>query len=172
MEKKRKIIENVTHEEKEKILQNFVPFLTQGKFVNIGTCNLERMPNVAPKPVLHIKDDTIFLIDYVMGRTYTNLSKNPRASLSFMDESTLTGYQLSGPVTILENGEEFRELSEEFQKIKTDLLVERILLNVRAGRKSTAPQQTLPERFAVLKFKVLEIVEIASSGVLRSKLSI
>jgi len=167
-----KIIERVSSEERKKLLDKFLPFLSRGKFVNVATCSLERMPNVAPKLVIKTEENTIYLVDYVLGRTYTNLRENPRVSLSLVNDKMFTGYQLNGTGEILEKGPEVKKFIEEFQNLKTELTVERILLNVRTGEKGMAAELALPERFAILKIKVIEIVEITSSGRLRAKLAL
>lgn len=169
---KKKTIERISAVEKENLLNSFLPFMSKGKFVNVSTCNMERMPNVAPKLVAKIEKNILYLIDYVMGKTYSNLKVNPRVSLSFFDERTLTGYQLNGSVTVIENGEEFDKLAEEFQKIKTDFNVERILYNVRSGIRSRPLDFSMPENFAVLKIKIIEIIEISSSGSLNAKYAV
>ena len=171
MEKRKKLIEQVSAEEGKDLLESYLPFLPKGKFVNVATCNLERMPNVAPKPIAKIKDNIIYIVDYVIGTTYVNLKENPRASISFIDDKTLTGYQLNGPVVMLDKGPEFDVLSEEFQQMKTDFTVERILFNVRTGKKGSPVELALPKEFIILKIKVIEIVEISSSGGLKSKVA-
>ncbi|MDD5019404.1 MAG: pyridoxamine 5'-phosphate oxidase family protein [Candidatus Omnitrophica bacterium] len=172
MEHRKKIYEPITPEEKKNFLQNYMPFLSKGKFVDVATCNEERMPNVAPKLIAKVEHNVIYLVDYVMGTTYSNLKTNPRVSLSFVDERSLTGYQLNGAVTIVGSGEEFDRLAEEFQQIKTNFTVERILYNVRTGEKASPLDIVLPEKFVILKAKVFEIVEISSTGGLKSKFAL
>ncbi len=154
------------------MLKDLIPFLSKGKFVNVATCSQERMPNVAPKLIAKADRDVIYLVDYVIGKTYANLKENPRVSISFIDNKTLTGYQLNGCVAIIEEGEEFDKLAEEFHQIKTEFTVERILLDIRAGEKTHPREFSIPENFCILKMKIFEIVEISSSGDLKSKLSL
>ncbi|MFA5038562.1 MAG: pyridoxamine 5'-phosphate oxidase family protein [Candidatus Omnitrophota bacterium] len=168
---KKKIYQDITPEEREDLLKDFLPFISKGKFVNAATCNQERMPNVAPKLIAKVENNIIYLVDYVMGATFINLKTNPRVSLSFVDDRSLTGYQLNGTVKVLESGEEFDALSEEFQQIKTSFTVERILYHVRSGGKSSDSHIEMPEKFVILKVKVFEIVEISSTGVLKSKIT-
>jgi hypothetical protein len=172
MEKRKRVVEKVTPAEKENFLHGLLPYLSTGKFVNVATCSCERMPNVAPKLIAKVHSNVIYLVDYVMGKTFSNLSENPRISVSFIDDRTLTGYQLNGTVDILEKGEEFKKLSDEFQDIKTKFTVERILFNLRTGEKASPLEFSLPEKFAILKVKVIEIVEISSSGGIKSKLAL
>lgn len=172
-ERRKKMIEKVSPQEKHDLLKSLLYFLTGGKFVNVATCNLERMPNVAPKLIAKVDDDNLYIVDYVLGTTYVNIKENPRVSVSFVDDKTFTGYQLNGTATVIEKGPEFERLAEEFQKIKTDFTVERILYNVRTGEKASAsPEFSLPEKFAILRIKVIEIVEISSTGHLKSRFSL
>ncbi len=120
---KKKEMEKITVEEKDRLLQDLIPFLSPGKFVNVATCSLERMPNVAPKLVVKTDKNIIYFIDYVIGRTFLNLKENPRISVSFIDQRTLTGYQLNGTVDIIEKGSELDNFVEDFQKIKTSFTV-------------------------------------------------
>ncbi len=172
MEGKKRIIEKVSPLERDRLLNYLMPYLSSGKFVNVATCSFERMPNVAPKLIAKVNKNVIYLIDYVIGRTYGNLLENPRVSVSFVDDKTLTGYQLNGTVDILESGDEFDKLAQEFQNIKTKFTVERIVLNMRTGEKASPLEFALPEKFIILKVKVIEIVEISSSGGLKSKLAL
>ncbi|HAJ57003.1 MAG TPA: hypothetical protein DCL35_04460 [Candidatus Omnitrophica bacterium] len=172
MEKRKRTVEKVTSQEREHFLHDLLPYLSSGKFVNVATCSYERMPNVAPKLIAKAHSNIIYLVDYVLGRTFSNLLENPRVSVSFIDDRTLTGYQLNGTVDILEEGEEFKRLAEEFQQIKTKFTVERILFNLRSGEKASPLEFSLPEKFAILKVKIIEIVEITSSGGLKSKLAL
>jgi hypothetical protein len=169
---RRKTFEKISAGKKDRLLVNLMPFLSPGKFVNVATCSRERMPNVAPKLVVKTEKNVLYLVDYVIGRTYNNLKKNPRVSVSFIDNRTLTGYQLNGSVNIIESGEEFGGFSEEFQQIKTNFTVERILFNMRSGEKISPLEFSLPEKFAILKVKVIEIVEISSSGGLSSRFAL
>jgi predicted pyridoxine 5'-phosphate oxidase superfamily flavin-nucleotide-binding protein len=172
MERRKKVYEKVEPGEKDDLLKTFLPFLSKGKFVNVATCNRERMPNVAPKLIAKVEKNSIYVIDYVIGTTFMNLKENPRISLSFVDDRTLTGYQLNGTATALEKGAQFDELAEEFQQIKTNFTVERILYNVRTGEKASPIELNLPERFVIIKIRVIEIVEISSSGSLKSKFAL
>lgn len=172
MEPRKKIIEKMSQSERDDFLSRLAPFLSQGKFVNVASCNMERMPNVAPKLVGKVDKNILYLIDYVVGRTYANLKANPRISISFIDDKSLTGYQLNGTADILEEGTEYDDLAREFQQIKTNFTVERILLNVRTGEKNAKGDIPLSEKFVIIRIKVIEVVEITSTGALRAKFAV
>ncbi|HNV23611.1 MAG TPA: pyridoxamine 5'-phosphate oxidase family protein, partial [Candidatus Omnitrophota bacterium] len=64
------------------------------EFVLVATSNLDAKPNVAPKLLIKIDRDFIYLADYVVGKTWQNLKVNPFASISFIDFEHLIGYQV------------------------------------------------------------------------------
>jgi len=154
----------------EEILSdNIKEFLKKQEFINIATCDFENIPNVAPKFLLKIDNDYIFLADYVIGRTYRNLKINPRVSLSTVNTDTLTGYQINGKVEIIEKGSEYKSLIEEFRNKQIQFSVTRIIEGVQKESKHGSFEASLPERIAIFKIKVEEIVEIVSTGELKRK---
>ena len=154
------------------LLKRLLPFLSRGRFVNVATCNQERMPNVAPKIIAKVDKNVVYLVDHVIGTTYANLKQNPRVALGLVDEKNFTGYQLNGTATVMERGRDFEALAEEFQRIKTDFTVQRILYNVRSGGQAPPVELSLPERFAIIKIRVIEVVEIATSGALDARFAL
>ncbi len=169
---RRKAIKKLSVEQGELLLKDLLPFLSRGRFVNVATCNEERMPNVAPKIIAQVDKNVLYLVDHVIGTTYVNLKKNPRVSLGLVDERNFMGYQLNGTATVMERGQEFQMLAEEFQQIKTDFTVQRILYSVRSGKQAPPVELALPEKFAIIKIRVIEVVEIATSGDLRSRFAL
>jgi len=166
---KKRAVKKVSLESGGLLLKKLLPLLSRGRFLNVATCNRERMPNVVPKLIAKVDKNVLFLVDHVIGATYANLKENPRVSLGLVDEKNFTGYQLNGTATVMERGRDFEALSEEFQKIKTDFTVQRILYNVRSVGKRVLPVElALPERFAIIKIRVIEVVEINTNGDLDS----
>ncbi|MGE5280561.1 MAG: pyridoxamine 5'-phosphate oxidase family protein [Deltaproteobacteria bacterium] len=169
---RKKAVKTMSVEHGALLLKQLLPFLLGGRFVNVATCSQERMPNTAPKIIAKVDKNVIYLVDHVIGTTYANLKENPRVSLGLVDEKNLTGYQLNGTATVMERGRDFEVLAEEFQKIKTDFTVQRILYNVRSGRQAPPVELALPERFAIIKIHVIEVVEIATSGDLKARFAL
>ena len=138
--------------------------LKKREFISIASCDFEFRPNVAPKFLLKIEDNFIYLIDYVVGRTYENLKVNPKVSLSVMDVDMLKGYQINGNVEIIEQGALYEELLNELKNKEISLATERIIKGVQLGKKHESFEVAAPERISVFKVKIEEIVEIDSSG--------
>ena len=141
--------------------------LKKREFVSVATCDLEGRPNAAPKFVLKLENHFIYLVDYSIGRTSYNLEFNPRISISFMDNNTLMGYQLNGPVEIINKGEEYDTLVKDLSQKELELSTKRIIEGVTNGKSHEGFELNLSEKFIIFKVIVEEIVEIASSGTLK-----
>lgn len=137
------------------------------EFVYVATANPDGKPNAAPKFLVKVEQNFIYLIDYVSGKTWENIKVNPRASISFIDNETLTGYQVNGPVDLISSGPEFNEIIDEVQEKQLSLTVERIVKGVQRGKKHSNFEVALPENGVVLKMKMEEIVEISPTGKLQ-----
>jgi predicted pyridoxine 5'-phosphate oxidase superfamily flavin-nucleotide-binding protein len=143
--------------------------LKNREFVSVATSDHDARPNAAPKFVLKVENHFVYLVDYSIGRTSRNLAVNPKISISFMDQDTLMGYQLNGPVEIINRGEEYASLVKELLQKELDLSTRRIIEGVTQGKSHEGFELSLSERFVIFKVKVEEIVEIASSGTLKTE---
>ncbi len=147
----------------EKIAQ----LLETREFISVATCDFAGRPNAAPKFFLKFENNFIYLVDYTIGMTWDNLRINPKASLSLMDPHTLIGYQLNGPVEIIDKGREYDGLLSEFKKKGIGLSVKRIIEGVSSGKKHDAFEVSLPERFVIFKMKIEDFAEIGPRGELK-----
>lgn len=137
------------------------------EFISVATCDFNGRPNVAPKLLLKFEDGFVYLVDYVLGTTFKNLQNNPRASISSMDLDSLTGYQLNGPVEMLESGAEYNKILQELVDKEIDLSTRRIIEGVEKGKVHAGFEVSMSQNFVVLKLKIEEVVEIGSTGTLK-----
>ncbi|UCC94603.1 MAG: pyridoxamine 5'-phosphate oxidase family protein [Candidatus Omnitrophota bacterium] len=144
-------------------------FLGNREFINVATCDFEGRPNVAPKFVLKIEGDSIYLVDYVIGKTFQNIKVNPKVSISTVNIDTLVGYQINGQVQIIDVGQQYDYLLEEFAQRQIQFSVKRIIEGVHRERKYSDFEVTFPEHVIVFKVDVQEVVEIIPTGELKRK---
>lgn len=147
--------------------KRIVEVLKSREFVSVATSDIDAAPYAAPKFVLKVENNFIYLVDYIVGRMYHNLRVNPRISISMMDNHCLIGYQLNGSVTILESGPEYELLVRDLTQKEMGLSVQRVIEGVTKGRAHEDFEVALPEKFVIFKVKVEEVVEIGSRGSLK-----
>jgi predicted pyridoxine 5'-phosphate oxidase superfamily flavin-nucleotide-binding protein len=142
-------------------------FLKTREFVSMGTCNLEGRPNAAPKFILKIESNFIYLVDYALGRSYENLKINPRVSLSFTDTENLKSYQVNGSVELIEHGPAHDKISAELIQRQISLSTDRIIKGVSTGKRHENFEVAIPGKFVIFKVKIEEVVEMHYDGELK-----
>ncbi|MBF0384429.1 MAG: pyridoxamine 5'-phosphate oxidase family protein [Candidatus Omnitrophica bacterium] len=142
----------------------------QGKeFIPVATSSPEGRPNSAPKLFIKSSKGFLYFADYVIGKTWENLSVNPFVSISFMDFENLTGYQIKGSVTLLTSGNEFEAIRKELAEKELSLTSKRIVEGVRRGKAHANFAASFPDNGVVIKVKVEEAVEITPEGKLKKE---
>jgi len=144
--------------------------LLKNEFIAVGTCDIAAKPNIAPKFILKCENNNLYLIDYVFGRTFENLKINPRISLAVMDKESLTGYQLNGSVKIILSGKEFEETLSELREKQISLSSKRIIEGMYRGKTHENFEASLPDKVAIFKVKIEEVVMILTSGNLKKEI--
>ena len=137
------------------------------EFISVASSDLNSRPNAAPKFLLKIEGDCLYLVDYIIGRTFANLQINPRASLSFIDSNTLIGYQINGQVEIIDSGLEYKQMIKELQHKQIDLSIARVIEGVTKGKAHKSFEVASPDQFVIFKVKMEEVVEMRPSGTLK-----
>jgi len=137
------------------------------EFISVASCDLEARPNAAPKFLLKVEASHIYLVDYIVGRTFSNIKVNPRVSLSFFDKDNLVGYQLNGKVQIIDSGPEYQAALNDLARKEIDLATTRIIDGVHKGQAHKAYEVAASKQFVILKVKVEEVVQIHPSGALQ-----
>jgi predicted pyridoxine 5'-phosphate oxidase superfamily flavin-nucleotide-binding protein len=146
------------------INKNMKTLLESREFISVASCNLEGRPNAAPKFLLKVEANYIYLVDYIIGNTFRNLKANPRVSLSFLDDNSLVGYQINGKVEIIDHGPEYLAALDDLARKEINLSATRIIDGVIKGQVHKAYEVAASKQFVILKVKVEEIVQIQSSG--------
>ena len=141
--------------------------LHEREFVSVATCDLKGRPNAAPKFLLKIVGNSIYLVDYTIGKSWENIKINPRISISFMDQHSLRGYQLNGTVKIIDKGPEFKDMCDEMTRKEVRLTAKRIIEDVRGEKKHENFEVLITEKFVILEASIKEAVEIGPKGEVR-----
>jgi len=146
------------------INKNIKALIESREFISVASCDLEARPNAAPKFLLKVESNYIYLVDYVIGKTFQNIKANPFVSLSFFDNNSLMGYQINGSVEIIDSADEYAAALKELQRKEIDLSITRIIDGVIKGKAHKTFEMVSSRKFVVLKIRVEEIVQMQPSG--------
>ena len=141
--------------------------LSREKFIFVATANAESEANIAPKILIKVDGDDIYLADYVLNKTFKNLKINPQVALGIVDKITFAGYQLKGKAEVLVSGTMHEKLTSELQDKVIELTVETVIRGVRQGQKQRVQDVSFNDQVAIFKVSVFEVVEIAPSGAMK-----
>ncbi len=147
-----------------KITEKIAELLEKREFVSVATAAPDGQPNTAPKFFFRAKGNFIYLIDYVLGQTITNLKENPRVSISFMDLDNLEGYRLNGKAELIEKGKVFDKVLAEWNKKLIRMTTDRVVEAVRTGKKRAHYELEMSEKFMVIKVNVETVIKIGRRG--------
>lgn len=146
------------------ITKKIAELLTSREFISVATCNLHGLPNAAPKFVLKLENNFIYLIDYTIGRTWENIKVNPKVSMSLTDPDALMGYQINGVAEIIDKGPHYESIVKELLQKEIDLSTKRIIEGVQQGKVHRSFEVAITDKFVVFKVKIEEVVEIGPRG--------
>lgn len=81
-------------------VKNF--FETQGIFA-VGSVGDDNIANVSPRIFFKIEDNVIYWLDFFHHKSFKNFKANPWVSVAAYDKETLTGYQIRGKITFIDD---------------------------------------------------------------------
>lgn len=140
-----------------------VDFLRNQSFIIVSSIDKTGFPHSSCKDIVKIEPPgKIFLLDAYHGITAENIKRNPRVSISAIDEYKFMGYCLKGKARILPDDFISQEIIKSWEDNITSRLVKRLLRNL-AGEKGHAhhPEAALPHPKSLIYVEVEEIVDLA-----------
>ena len=97
------------------IKKKALELLKHREFISVATCDFHGQPNAASKFILRIENDSIYLVDYIIGRTFQNLRINP-PRLAFLRRHRIPDrLPDQRRVVLMEHGPEYEEGRQEFE---------------------------------------------------------
>ena len=140
-----------------------IDFLRTQSFVVVSSIDKTGFPHNSCKDIIKIgPPGKIFLLDAYHGVTAENIKRNPRVSISAVDEYKFMGYCLKGKARILPDDFISQEIIKSWEDNITSRLAKRLLRNL-AGEKGHAhhPEAALPRPKSLIYVEVEEIVDLA-----------
>lgn len=137
---------------------------TKLQFIDVATCDLNNNPNAAPKYLLKVKNNRIYLVDYVMTKTWNNVKINPRVSLAILHEHSLTGYQINGSAETIEEGKAYESLIKELSSKTIASSAIRVIKGVQEEIPRNGFEVDFPEKVGIIVVTIKGIIRIRPTG--------
>ena len=138
-------------------------FLDAQGFVIVSSLDAQGFPHSSCKDI--VKIDTqgrIYLLDVYHGVTGENIERNPKISISAVDEHKFAGYCLKGKARIMSDDNLSQELLKSWENNVTSRLTKRLLKNLAEEQGGGHhPEASFPKPKHLISFIVEEIVDLA-----------
>ena len=138
-------------------------FFKKQHFVIVATIDPSNgRPHTSCKGILEIKKEgRIYLMDLYKWRTYRNLLKNRRMSVTAVDEHRFEGWCLKGSGRILPAERLTSDLIEAWETKISSRITYRVIRNLREKRgHKMQPESQLPAPEYIIEMQVENIVDL------------
>lgn len=125
----------------EKHIENFILSADSKAFATYSDQGI----NVVPVSSLKVVDGNIWLINYFMDKTLSNIERNPEVSLVCWRK--MMGYQIKGSVSYKTEGEDFDEAVKWIKSILPDRVVKGLIILKPKEIYDVSPTKDTKEKF-------------------------
>ena len=98
-------------------------------FIVLGTVGKYGIPNVSPRSTFHVTSKAVYWFELFKHKSFSNFQDESWVSVSVFDKTSLTGYQLKGPVNIVQDKEEYffadQRISNRLEKQKKKKIIQK-----------------------------------------------
>jgi general stress protein 26 len=135
---------------------------TQG-FVVVSSIDKNGFPHNSCKDIIKVDaSGKVYLIDVFYGVTVENIRRNPKVSISAIDEHKFMGYCLKGKAKVIPDDEISHEFIKSWEDNITSRLTKRLLHNLAKDKShGYHPEASLPRPKHLISLEVEEIVNFA-----------
>ena len=135
-------------------IRSFVNFQKLGY---VATVSADNTPNLSPKGTIIVIDEShLAFADIRSPQTIENLKKNPSIEINVVDPIHRKGFRFKGKGEIIDNGQQFEEVLEQYKKkgIKSNINAI-VIVTVEKVNEITSPSYDLgiTEADLALKWK-------------------
>ena len=144
------------------LANHIVQFFREQGFVIVSTIDADGSLHSSCKGIVKIdQKGAVYLLDLYRGRTYANLKRNARISITAVDEHKFTGFALKGKARIMPQKELDARIMQAWESRITARLTRRLIKNIREEKgHSRHPEVLLPKPEYLIVMKVEEVVNL------------
>jgi len=144
------------------IAPDIIEFFHKQRFTVISTIDEKGYPHNACKGIVEIgAGGKVYLLDLYTARTYKNLKRNPRISITAVDEHKFLGYAMKGRARITPKGKVSKKILKMWEDKINSRIAHRLLKNMQ-GEKGHAshPEAMLPIPAYLIEVDIEEVIDL------------
>ncbi|MBU4334776.1 MAG: pyridoxamine 5'-phosphate oxidase family protein [Candidatus Omnitrophica bacterium] len=123
---------------KMKLPDEIIKFLDEQNIVIVSTFDENENIHCSVKGIIGSEEtEKIFIIDVYKKRTYKNLKRNPKVSITAVDEQKFKGYTLQGKAKLIIQQKISKNVLERYEERITRRISNRVIKGVQKCTKSS-----------------------------------
>lgn len=143
-------------------------FLKKQQFVNLATADKQGNPYSSPKILLKYKDNILYLIDYLVGKSAKNIGENKNVSVATFDIEEMKGFHVYGKIEVIPEGDEFDSLLVDWGNRQDKMAAIKVSESVAGKKNMRSMKLTFLKPIEIYKIHVESIDFVTANGVLVS----
>jgi len=80
--------------------------IREQQVIIVGTADHTGLTNISPRSTFHVTNDEIYWFELFKHKSYYNFKQNPWVSVAIFDTKKLSGYQMKGNVSVVDDKSE------------------------------------------------------------------
>lgn len=146
----------------KKLGEEIVSFFHNQGYVVVSTIDNNGWPHASCKGIVDIKKSgRVYLLDLYRGLTYENLSRNPKMSITAVNEHKFLGYCLKGKGRIVERENFVPSIVSNWESRITNRVTARLIRNIRGEKGHLShPEAKLPSPAYMVVMDVERVVDL------------
>ncbi|MBU1871240.1 MAG: pyridoxamine 5'-phosphate oxidase family protein [Candidatus Omnitrophica bacterium] len=145
-----------------KLSNEVVEFFRRQPFTIVSSLDKRGIPHNSCKGVVKInRNGAIYLLDLYKARTFENLKRNPRISITAVNEHSFEGYCLKGKAKIITGKGIKMPVLRDWEARITNRITQRIIKNLQGEKgHSRHPEALFPKPEYLILMKVSEVIDL------------
>ena len=146
----------------KQLSDDIIQFFQTQNFVVVSTIDKNGSPHSSCKGIVKInKSGSIYLFDLYKEETFNNLKKNPRISITAVDEHKFKGFCLKGKARTIASDKLSLQIVKAWEDKIVDRISQRVLRNIRGEKGHPRhPEALLPNPEYLIVMEVEDVVDL------------
>lgn len=128
----------------------------------VSSIDKDGTPHNSCKGIVYIEPaGRVYILDLYLRQTYKNLKRNPRLSITAVDEYTFRGYSLKGKAKIIKRQELTPEALRTWDEKISSRITQRLIRNLHEEKGHPRhPESRMPKPEYMIVMEVNKIVDL------------
>jgi len=151
----------------KKLDSDIISFFRRQGFVIVSTLDKDGTPHSSCKGIVEIDDEgLVYLLDLYKARTYDNIKRHPKLSITAIDEHSFTGYCLKGEAKLIKETDIKDEHLKAWEEKITTRISKRMIKNLKGEKDPKKHAEVLlPSPEYLIVVKVNKIVDLTPKNI-------